>query len=141
MKEDSLLRSVPVYSVERMLGHLLSAKEDLERGLLREVEFTIAAATFSDFLLHAESFHQDGKKGEAAVLASAVLEDTVKKIAARHALAANGKKLEELIEALVNEDVWTLVRAQRVRSYAAVRNQAFHAQWDKFELRDVEQDL
>jgi hypothetical protein len=67
--------------VQKMHGLLTSAQEEWKRGLLRKVEYLVTAEAFDDFLDHASVYHKGNKKTESSVLASAVLEDTIKKIA------------------------------------------------------------
>ncbi len=128
---------MPSQVVLKMHGLLRSAREDWHGGLLRRIEYIVVAAAFDDFLDHAAYYHKGNKKVEAAVLGSAVLEDTIKRIASRHSVATDGRSLEQLIEALVAADVFTPVKAKRVKGYAGVRNHALHAEWDKFDIRDA----
>lgn len=121
----------------RMYGLLLSVKDEWEHGLLRKIEYIVAGATFDDFLDHAAVYHKANKKTEAAVLASAVLEDAIKKIATKHNITTSGLSVEPLIEELVKMGVLTLVKSKRIKGYTGVRNHALHAEWDKFDIRDV----
>ncbi len=137
MKHRDMLNGVPSHIVQKVYGLLASAKEEWEHGLLGKIEYIVAAATFDDFIDHAAEYHKANKKIESSVLASAVLEDTVKKVAAKHNIATSGISLEPLIDALVKSNVFTPVKAKRVKGYAAVRNHALHAEWDKFDITDV----
>ena len=76
---------------------------------------------------------------EAAVLASAVLEDTVKRLCRKHSIATDGKTLDSLVNALKAGGVVNKVKSERLKSYAALRNQAFHAEWNGFDDRDLRQ--
>ncbi|GAI58184.1 unnamed protein product [marine sediment metagenome] len=120
-----------------MLGLLISAQTDWSEGMLREIEYVIAAETFDDFLDHATSYHRAGKKIEASVLASAVLEDTIKKIAVKNSIETKGKSLDPLIDDLKAAGVFTPVKAKRGKAYAGIRNKADHAEWDEFDIKDV----
>ena len=75
---------IPSRMVQKMYGLLSSAKDEWERGLLRKIEYMVVAETFDDFLDHAFIYHKGNKKTEASVLASAILEDTVKRIAKKN---------------------------------------------------------
>jgi len=137
LKHEDLKNGVPSTVIFQMQGLLTSAREEFEHGLLGRIEYIVAAATFDDFLDHAASYHKGDRKIEASVLASAVLEDTVKKIASKNQLTVTGRSLEPLIDELVKAGVFTPVKAKRVKGFAAVRNHALHAEWDNFDIRDV----
>ncbi|HHT9105073.1 MAG TPA: hypothetical protein ACFYD7_04280 [Candidatus Wujingus californicus] len=130
-------RGIPSQIIQKMQGLLSSAKEEWSKGLLRKIEYVISAAAFDDFLDHASVYHKGNKRNEAAVLASAVLEDTIKKVALKNGIKTDGVSLEQLIEELVKKDIFTLVKSKRVKGNAAVRNHALHAEWDKFDIKDV----
>lgn len=137
MASEDLKRGVSSNAVVLMLGLLTGAKDELDHGFLGNIEYIIAGATFDDFLDHAAEYHRAGKKVESAVLGSAVLEDTIKKIAQKNGIQTEGKTLDPLINALVKTSVITSVKGKRIRAYAGVRNHALHAEWEKFEISDV----
>ncbi len=137
MENELMEKGLPSDVIQKMYGLLRSAKDEWDAGLLRRVEHVIFASAFDDFLDHASLFHKSNKKMEAAVLASAVLEDTMKKITAKHALPSSGKSLEEQIDALAKAGVLTPVKAKRVRAWAGTRKHAFHDEWDLFDIRDA----
>lgn len=137
MIHEDLKNGLPSHVVLKMQGVLASAREEFEHGMLAKIEYIVAAATFDDFLEHATGYHKGNKKIEASILASTVLEDTVKKIAGKNGIAIAGVSLEPLIDDLVKAGVFTPVKAKRVKGFAAVRNHALHAEWDKFDIRDV----
>ncbi|MDP2897257.1 MAG: hypothetical protein Q8Q12_12010 [bacterium] len=120
----------------KMLGVLRSAREEWAAGMLTRIEYIVAAATFDDFLDHAADYHKANKKIEASVLASAVLEDTVKKIALKNSVNEK-RSLDPIIDDLAAVGVFTPVKAKRVKAYAGTRNKADHAEWDAFDIKDV----
>jgi hypothetical protein len=120
--------------VRKLQGILRATYSDWKQGLLN-VRYADLASTFDDFLDHAHAYHKSGKKLEAAVLASAVLEDVMRKIAEKHSI--NERSLEPIIEALVVKGVSSPVQAKRVRAYAGVRTSAFHARWEELDLRAI----
>jgi len=137
LENDPRLRDgMPTNTVQRALGLLLSARDEWSAGMLRRIEYVIAAATFDDFLDHAAEYHKAGKKIEASVLASAVLEDTVKKIAVKNSVAEK-RTLDPVIDDLAGTGVFTPVKAKRVKAYTGTRNKALHAEWDAFDIKDV----
>jgi len=121
----------------KMLGILKSTYEDWADGLLRKIEFIVAAETFDQFLDKAEVYHKGGKKTESGVLVSAVFEDTLKKVALRKGLSPAGLASQVIIDALRDDGHITPVYAKRLEEAATLRNRALHAEWDEFEIRDV----
>lgn len=132
-----LAGGAPWALVQKMHGLLSALKDEAAHGLLRRLEDVVVATAFDDFLDHAEAFHRANKAREAGVLAAIVLEDTIKRIAAKNNVSGSGLTLEPLIDALVKAGVFTAVKAKRVKAYAGVRNPALHAEWDKFDIRDA----
>jgi uncharacterized protein YutE (UPF0331/DUF86 family) len=137
MSHESMERGIAAVVVLKMLGLVRSAHVEWQSGLLRRIEYIVAAETFDDFLDHAAMYHKGNKKIEAAVLASAVLEDALKRITKRHDIDPAGKSMEEIVDTLTKAAILTPVKAKRVRSIAAVRNHAMHAEWDSIDIRDV----
>lgn len=122
-----------------ILGIVTSAATEWRNGLIDTLEYHFVGLAFGDFLRHAAVDNDQGRKMEAAVLASAVLEDTVKRLCRKHNIASDDQTLDSLISALKTSQIIEKVKAERLRSYAALRNQAFHAQWNAFDQRDLRQ--
>jgi uncharacterized protein YutE (UPF0331/DUF86 family) len=122
---------------KKLHGTLIAAHNEWENGLLRKIEYIISGANFDEFLDHANLYHKAGKKIEASVLASAVLEDLLKKISIKNSINPEGLSLEPLIEELVKKGVINSVKAKRLKSYSGLRNYALHAEWDNFDIKDV----
>lgn len=137
LAHDNMAVGVVTLVVKQVHGLLVAARQDWNDGLLRKIEFIIAAATFDDFLDQAQAYFDQGRKMEAAVLASAVLEDSVKKVATKADLDASGMTLDPLVDQLVKAGVLTPVKAKRWKSFAGIRNKALHAEWEHFDLEDV----
>jgi hypothetical protein len=137
LKHSHLQAGIPTTVVRKILGLLKAAFAEWQARLLGKIEYIIAAATFDDFLDHAGMYHKANKKIEAAVLVSAVFEDTIRKISQKHNISPAGQSLEQLVDELQKNGVFTPVKAKRVKGFAAVRNRALHAEWDTFDIRDV----
>lgn len=123
---------------EVVLGLLTSFRIDFERGLVRGLEYPIAAETFDEFLDHARRFARDRKPMEAAILVSAVFEDAARRLAKKHG-RDRSKPMEQLIDDLALQGIISLVAARRFKGASALRNKALHADWDAFNLRDVDE--
>ncbi|GAI92875.1 unnamed protein product, partial [marine sediment metagenome] len=118
MNDERFKIGIPTRVVQQMYGVLNSALEEWKAGLLRKIEYIVVAETFDDFLDHATQFHKGNKKIESSVLASVVLEDTVKKIANKNDIDPKGLSLEILINELIKKDVFTPVKAKRIKGFA-----------------------
>ena len=123
-------------SIKKIFGLLNSAFIEWKEGFLERIEFVVAAETFDNFLDHSEDYHKANKKNEASVLASAVLEDTLKKIALKYSISQD-QSLEPLIDEFTKNDIFTPVKAKKYKSYVGIRNSALHARWDEFDIKDV----
>lgn len=137
LQDQGLRNGVPYHVVQKLIGLLDSVQEEIEHGLLRKAEYIFVASTFDDFLDHADEYHKAGKKIESSVLASAVFEDSVRKLATKGGLSESGIGLDALVDTLAKANILTAVKAKRMKGYSAVRNKALHAQWDSFDIRDV----
>lgn len=137
LADETLANGMPFRVVQKLYGVLESTYTEWKYGLLGSVEYIVAAETFDDFIDHASLYHKANKVIEASILASAVLEDTIKKIALKNGIDTDNKTLDPLIDSLVKADVLTGVKAKRVKSHAGVRNHAMHAEWDKIDIKDV----
>jgi hypothetical protein len=55
---------------------------DIDAGLIANFGNKVRAETFDDFLDYAETYHREGEKQAAGLLAGVVLEDTIRRIGA-----------------------------------------------------------
>ena len=78
---DSKVKSADPDDVERGIGILLAAKEELEGGWLTTTKGLLSAEIFSDFLEMAEYLLSEGYKDAAAVIAGSVLEGHLRRLA------------------------------------------------------------
>lgn len=130
------------YCVQNSVGEvtviLKSLIKDIDLGLLASIEAQTRASVFDDFLDHAKEYAKRKLKNEAGVIAGVVFEDTLRSICRFKGIEEKGKKLDSLIDELVKANVLTQVKAKRAKVAAHVRTKATHAQWDEFELGDVD---
>jgi hypothetical protein len=130
-----------VQRVASMTGILRALLPDIDAGLLGDLGNKIRAETFDDFLDHAESYVQKGRKAQAGVIAGVVFEDTIRRIHRDRIADDKGKQLEDVINALKTQNIITGLQSKQAKVAADVRNKATHAQWDEFELADVESTI
>jgi hypothetical protein len=131
----------PIYlsNFAAMLGVLRSASDEWDAGLIHSFELQFIGLAFEDFLRHAATYTEAGRTIEAAVLASAVFEDSIKRLCDKHGIQTTDKTLESLVNALKTNRILGKVKAGRLRSYVSIRNGAFHADWKGFDQRDLRQ--
>lgn len=132
-----LKNGIPTTVIQKVFGVLRSVQDEAKEGLVAKIEYQVFATAFDDFLDHAAEFHKSGKAKEAAVLVSAVFEDTLKRVALKNGLTPSGVSLDPLIDELTRLSVFTPVKAKRMKSFAGVRNSALHAEWEKLDLKDI----
>lgn len=137
MKDQDIGTGIPSLVVQKIFGLLQSAQDEWQRGFLRKIEHIVIAEAFDDFLDQASFYHKGNKKIESSVLASAVLEDTVKRIARKNGIESKGKSLEPLIDEIIKAGIFTPVKGKRIKGFSGVRNHALHAEWDDFDIKDV----
>lgn len=110
---------------------------DVENGLLSSIEDQTKALVFDDFLDHAKEYCKESMKNEAGVIAGVVFEDTIRNLCRNNNITECGIKLDQLITELTKIEIINQVKAKRARVAAHVRTKATHAQWDEFDLSDV----
>jgi hypothetical protein len=123
---------------DRLVAVFLSAKDQFEGGHLYEVRNLIHAEVFSDELEQADYFLQQSYKSPAAVIAGVVLETTLRKLCEQTDDVEPGDKLNRMNDDLAKAAVYNKMRADQVRAWAKIRNDAAHGNPDGFSEKDVE---
>jgi len=118
------------------LGILKSIKSEVAAGLVGNLELQAQGGIFADFItLARESL--DENKDVAAVLVSSALEDALKRFALQNNLDVAEKNMSEVINALKSKRLLKDPQASIVQGHTKLRNNAFHANWDKIETASV----
>lgn len=129
------------YAVNEAVGEIAAVLRqlisDIDGGLITSVVDQARAETLDDLLDAASEYHSDGRKDGSGILATAVFEDTLRRIARKNDIADKGVKTDILITQLTQSGFTTAIIAKRCRAAAGVRNSALHGQWDEFSLDDV----
>ena len=135
---EGLLVHEVVLQIAAILRQLVA---DANGGLLTSVADIARAETCVEFLYHGGAYLRENRKMESGVIVGVVFEDTVRKICEKNQITQSGRQLDDLISELQNADKIKPVQAKRARVAALVWTKATHAQWDQFELSDVEEAL
>lgn len=130
---------IPTSHFSRCLGIAEAAHDDIESGLLVDMRSLIAAELLGDFLEQAEALLEAGYHIPAASLAGAVLEDTLRKLCARHQIkVAEKTKIDSLNSDLARNQVYNLLTQKEITAKADIRNNADHGHPSEFTKGDVQ---
>ena len=109
------------------------------QGILTSIRRAITGEVLSDLLKLSRTVLEDtgdSPKNVAAVLAAAALEDTIRRMAERNGIDAEGK-LSEVLSALKSTGVIQGAQVGIAQSYLGFRNKALHANWDQIDRPEV----
>ena len=114
-----------------------SAKEAFEGGYVFNVELSISGEIFGDFVVLAKQSLAEGHKDVAAVLASAALEDALKRYAKVNGLNVDGATMAKVINAIKSKGLVSGASNSILDSMLRIRNYTMHAEWEKVNEPDV----
>ena len=115
----------------------LAAKNDFDGGYVFNVDLRVSGEVFSDFVVLAKHALSEGHKDVAAVLASAALEDALKRFALVNDLSVEGQTMQEVINALKSKGLVAGAQKSLLDAMPKIRNYALHANWDKISETEV----
>lgn len=118
-------------------GIFLAAMSDYEGGYAFNLETVVTGEVFGDFVSMAKLALSEHQKDVAAVLASAALEDTLKRYAIRHGLDVESKVLQDVVNALKSKGLVKGTQKSLLDSMVKVRDYSMHANWEKVQDADV----
>ena len=121
------------------MGTLHNLKGEIQAGLVGSLQRQISAGVLTDFLSLSKLALEekgDDAKNVAAVLAAALFEDTIRKLAESNGIQ-HIDKLQDVITALKNKGVLQPPQLGIANAYLNFRNHALHAEWDKIERAAV----
>ena len=121
-------------TIKLLQNLLISASEAFEGGYNKNPEISISGEVLGDFVaLSREAFNR-GHNDVASVLASAALEDSLKRYAKLNGLEVENKSMTEVLNALKSkEGLLSGVSRKLLEAMPSIRNDAQHARWDKID--------
>jgi hypothetical protein len=134
-------RSGSTHKVGYIAECLRAFLPDIDAGLIANFGNKVRAETFDDFLDYAETYHREGEKQAAGVLAGVVFEDTIRRICRDQNILEKDEDLEKLINTLARKTVITGQQSKQAKVAAHVRTKATHAQWDEYDLHGVAETI
>ena len=123
--------------IKELKGIYMSAKEAYEGGYLFNVELTISGEIFGDFVNLSKQALNEGHKDVAAVLASAALEDALKRYAKSNGINVDDATMQKVIGAIKSAGLVSGARKTLLETMPKIRNCAMHAEWDKITEPEV----
>jgi hypothetical protein len=122
---------------ESLIGFVRNVEVEVKGNLIASIVQRAQSEVLADFLLLAKQIEPTKNKDVCAVLASASLEDTLKKIAIKNGLNVEDKDMSDVVNALKAKGKFSGPQGPILSGYVKIRNKAFHAQWDAFESAEV----
>ena len=123
--------------VHTLQGIFKSAKEDFEGGYVFNVDLKISGEVFGNFVVLAKESLARSHKDVAAVLATAALEDALKRYANANGLETNDRPMSEIINALKSKGLVSGAQKSLLEAMPKIRNAALHAEWEKISEPEV----
>ena len=122
---------------ESIRGTLLNIREELDADLVRSIATEAAGLVIGDLVALAKEELKAGYSNVAAVLASAALEDALKRKAEELGVNVENKTLNAIINSLKSKSFIKGAQVPIVSSFIKLRNAAMHADWDKIQNSDI----
>jgi hypothetical protein len=118
-------------------GIFEGALREYEAGFFASLSNTISGELFGDFVQLAKRCLSEGHKDPAAVVASAALEDVLKRYATINGLDVKDKSMQEVVNALKSKGLVEGAQKSLLEAMPKIRDYAMHANWDKIRTEDV----
>jgi hypothetical protein len=118
---------------EEARGIFEGALREYEAGFFASLSVTISGELFGDFVKLAKRCLDEGYKDPAAVMASAALEDVLKRCATLQGL----ESMQEVVNALKSKGLVKGAQKSVLESMPKIRDYAMHANWDKIGAEEV----
>ncbi len=125
------------HSVLALRGIFLAAKDDFDGGYVFNVDLRVSGEVFGNFIVLAKQAMAEGHKDVAAVLASAALEDALKRFASANGISTDDAAMKEVVNALKSKGLVSGAQKTLLDSMPKIRNHALHADWDKLTEPEV----
>ncbi len=126
---------------EQLIGILKALLFEYENGSLKGIEELVHADLFSDFLSMARHLLENGYKDPAAVMAAGVFEQHLRQLAQKYnvpvAQDEKPRNAQALNEDLTKAGAYQGDTQKEVTAKLALRKQAAHGEWDKYEPPQV----
>lgn len=130
-------KSIYQQRLDAVRGIFLAAKADVDGGHLYNLQRSTAGEVVGDFVGLAKLALAEGHHTVATVLASAALEDALKRFAAEHKVDVTEKTMEDIVNALKSKGLVSGPQKALLAAMPKLRNKAMHANWDSITPQDA----
>jgi len=130
-------RGLVIDKFEEARGIFDGAFREYETGFFTSLSAAISGELFGDFVKLAKRCLDEGFKDPAAVMASAALEDVLKRYATLQGLDVKDKSMQEVVNALKSKGLVGGAQKSLLDSMPKIRDYAMHAHWDKIQTEDI----
>jgi uncharacterized protein YutE (UPF0331/DUF86 family) len=120
------------------IGVLWTLRSEVTQGLVSNLQQEAAKEVFVDFIVMSKQALEGGAKDVAAVLASAALEDALKRLCKMKGLDINDKTMSDVVNIMKANSLLTGTRAKLIGALCQLRNRAMHAEWEKVSIPEVQ---
>ena len=124
-------------NLQELFGVFEAAREAYDKDLLFDLEVATTADVFGSFAAAAKRAMKENNKDVAAVIASAALEDVLKRYAVRNGLDVDDKTMATVTNALKSKGLVSGAQKSLLEGMLKTRNNAMHAAWDKITEPEV----
>lgn len=118
-------------------GKLKSMLNDIEFGLIDDLESRISAEIFNDFLVLANKALEEGHHEVAVVIGSVALEDALKKISGMNGGKVEDRDMSSVANYLKSKQILKGTTGKEIDRFVILRNKALHAEWNKIQSPEV----
>lgn len=134
-REAETIDGHPSYTAVELTSIVQALQEDFESGAMQSVVELVHAAVFEDFLGLASELADKGYHAPAAVVAGAVLEEHIRKLAEKHAIEETDdrgrpKSVDALSVALVKKAAISEPRRKIIAGWYGQRTEAAHGHFE-----------
>jgi hypothetical protein len=129
------------YKLDRLMGVVEALRDDYKAGALAPIQSLVRAEVFDDFLDMAGHLLDEGYKDPAAVLIGGVLEQHLRRLCLKAAVAIEKdgapRKVDALNADLAGKGSYGKLDQKSVTSWLDLRNKAAHGEYDAYTAEQV----
>lgn len=140
--QDALKRGAGApATITELAAILVALRTDYEAGYLQGIEELVHADVFADFLEMADELLRKHYKDAAAVIVGSVLEEHLRKLAAKSGVptmvAGRPKKADTINAELTKAAAYNPLQQKQITAWLGLRNDAAHGHYDAYDSSQV----